>query len=197
MTHLCVRKSFTRMNESLLDKSDIWAQKTLIHVCERLPHERDKSHIWAQKNQKTYVWKTRQVTHVSFDSLTRDWLTPDMCESWHTYRSWLVSFICVTGLVRAQQTLIHMCDWPRAQKTLIHTRERLLGTRPVFWPLPHIQMSHVTHTNESCHWLSHGTHMTESCHTYDWVMSHIWLSHVTHCPYERDIRLVGLFCRSL
>ena len=35
-------------------------------------------------------------------------------------------------------------------------------------------MSHVTHTNESCHthewvmshtWMSHGTHMNESCHT--------------------------------
>jgi len=48
-------------------------------------------------------------------------------------------------------------------------------------------MSHVTHTNESCHtheWvmshtrMSHVTHTNESCHTHEWVMSHIWASHV-------------------
>ena len=29
-------------------------------------------------------------------------------------------------------------------------------------------------------WMSHVTHTNESCHTYEWVMSHIWMSHVTH-----------------
>jgi len=50
------------------------------------------------------------------------------------------------------------------------------------WVMSHIQMSHVTHMNVSCHlWLRlHVTHMNESCHTYEWVMSHIWMSHVTH-----------------
>jgi len=54
--------------------------------------------------------------------------------------------------------------------------------------MAHIWMSHVTHTNESCHtyewvmlhiWMSHGTHMNVSCHAYkyvaythEWVMSH-------------------------
>jgi len=33
------------------------------------------------------------------------------------------------------------------------------------WVTSHIQMSHVTHINESCH-------------TYDWVTSHMWMSHV-------------------
>ena len=35
-------------------------------------------------------------------------------------------------------------------------------------------MSHVTHTNESCH-----TYFG-SCHTYEWVMSHIWMGLVSH-----------------
>jgi len=56
-------------------------------------------------------------------------------------------------------------------------------------------MSHVTHTNESCHayeWvmsriqMSHVTHTNESCHAYEWVMprayvwviSHLCTSHV-------------------
>jgi hypothetical protein len=30
-------------------------------------------------------------------------------------------------------------------------------------------------------WLSHATHTNESCHTYDWVISHIWLRRVTRC----------------
>ena len=50
-------------------------------------------------------------------------------------------------------------------------------------------MSHVTHTNESCHTceyvMSHTYQVSywfvdESCHTSEWVMSHIWMSHVTH-----------------
>jgi len=53
---------------------------------------------------------------------------------------------------------------------------------------PHIQMSHVTHSNESCHtfkWVTFNvrvspvTHSNESCHTFQWVMSHVRMSHVT------------------
>ena len=55
--------------------------------------------------------------------------------------------------------------------------------------MSHIWVSHVSHTNESCHtyeWvmshirMSHVTHMHESCHTYAWVMSHIWMGHVAY-----------------
>jgi len=38
------------------------------------------------------------------------------------------------------------------------------------WVMSRIRMSHVTHTNESCH-------------TYEWVVSHLWRSHIA---YERD-----------
>ena len=50
-------------------------------------------------------------------------------------------------------------------------------------------ISHVTHTDESCHphervmspiRTSHVTHTNESCHPYKWVMSPIRTSHVTH-----------------
>jgi len=53
-------------------------------------------------------------------------------------------------------------------------------------------LSHVTHTNESCHTyervtshMSHVTHMNESRHTCESVTSHIWwvmsrVCHVTH-----------------
>jgi len=50
-------------------------------------------------------------------------------------------------------------------------------------------MSHVTHTNDSCHthewvmsrtWMSLVTHISETCHTYECVMWHIWMSRVTH-----------------
>jgi len=40
----------------------------------------------------------------------------------------------------------------------------------------HISMSHVTHTNESCHtykWVMTNIHTNESWHIYEWVMSHI------------------------
>jgi len=72
----------------------------------------------------------------------------------------------------------------------------------------HIWMSHVAHTNESCHtnervmshkWVSHVARMNksyctnerlacinESCHPHDRVMLHIWMSDVTHavCLYR-------------
>jgi len=32
--------------------------------------------------------------------------------------------------------------------------------------------------------MSHVTHTNESCHTYEWVMSHIWMSHVTRMMNE-------------
>jgi len=53
----------------------------------------------------------------------------------------------------------------------------------------HIQMSHVAHTNESCHtykWvmsriqMSHVAHTNESCRAYKWVVSHVQMSHVAH-----------------
>ena len=66
----------------------------------------------------------------------------------------------------------------------------------------HIQISHVTHTNESCHtcecvtWLSLHTWLNELCHTYacvtchtnEGVMSHVWMSHVTRTNISRDDR---------
>ena len=44
-----------------------------------------------------------------------------------------------------------------------------------------IQMSHVTHTNESCHTYEWVMSHIWMCHnSYKWVMSHIWMSHVTY-----------------
>jgi len=42
------------------------------------------------------------------------------------------------------------------------------------WVTSHIQMSHVTHVNESCHTYEWGmSHILKK----KWVMSHIWMSH--------------------
>jgi len=55
--------------------------------------------------------------------------------------------------------------------------------------MSHVRMSHVTHTNVSCHTyecvmshiqMSHVTRTNVSCHTYKWVMSHVRMCHVTH-----------------
>ena len=62
------------------------------------------------------------------------------------------------------------------------------------WVMSHIQISNVTHMNESCIWMSHSEHISVSDHTYECVMSHtwmrqfadtnqpchIWMSHSTH-----------------
>jgi len=62
------------------------------------------------------------------------------------------------------------------------------------WVMSHIQISNVTHMNESCIWMSHSEHISVSDHTYECVMSHtwmrqfadtnqpchIWMSHGTH-----------------
>jgi len=66
---------------------------------------------------------------------------------------------------------------------------RFGSTGPVHeWVIPHVWMSHVTHSNESRHtyecvmahtWMSHVTRMNESYHTYEGFLSHIWVSHVT------------------
>jgi len=65
-------------------------------------------------------------------------------------------------------------------------------------------MSHVTHTNESCHTWSDSSgrpeltsifsvsiYINKSCHRYEWVMSHTWMSHVTHmnelCIYSVSV----------
>ena len=54
--------------------------------------------------------------------------------------------------------------------------------------MSHVQMSHVTRPNESCHayegdvtrvWMHMCGHMNEACHTYQCVISHTWISHVT------------------
>jgi len=70
-------------------------------------------------------------------------------------------------------------------------------------------MSHVAHTNESCHtyewvvpqiWTRQVIHMNGSCHTYEWVMAHIWMSHVTHtnetCLIYEWVRHVTRICPS-
>ena len=63
------------------------------------------------------------------------------------------------------------------------------------WVMSHIWMSHVTHTNTSCHTdrfpriaggmrsggnRAHATHTNELCHAYEWVMSPTWLCYITH-----------------
>jgi len=58
-----------------------------------------------------------------------------------------------------------------------------------------LQMSHVTHMNEShiyewvmSHtWMSHATHMNESCHTHEWVMPHTWMRHDIHAATATSI----------
>ena len=69
------------------------------------------------------------------------------------------------------------------------TYEQVVSYITYEWVMSHIRMSHVTHTNESCHtyeWvvshirMSHVTHMSESCLISEQVMSHIWTSHVSH-----------------
>jgi len=61
------------------------------------------------------------------------------------------------------------------------------------WAMVGLQMSHVTHVNESCHsrechaydpvkaciWMRQVTHM-KSCHAYECVMTHTWNSHITN-----------------
>jgi len=66
------------------------------------------------------------------------------------------------------------------------------------WVMSQIQMSHVTHPNESCHiykWvMSHITmrHLTPTCeswHTYKWVIWHVQMSHFPHVNKSRQTYL--------
>jgi len=83
-----------------------------------------------------------------------------------------------------------------------HINEARHAYERIVW---HIWVSHLTHINKQCHaplqphshlltakgfvQMSHVTHMNESYRTYEWVMSHIWTSHVTDLDSLRHSRV--------
>ena len=80
-----------------------------------------------------------------------------------------------------EHIVITMCEWNMSHTYVVKS---------------HIRISHVTHTNESCHtykWVV-GTHVNESCHTYEWVMSHVWMSHVTRMHESCHVRSYTQAC---
>jgi len=77
----------------------------------------------------------------------------------------------------------HTCEWVTSHIWMSHVRHTNESCHTCeSWVMSHMCMSHVTHANESCHtdeWVM-SYFVNESCHTYGWVLSHIWKSHVTH-----------------
>ena len=72
--------------------------------------------------------------------------------------------------------------------------------------MSNVWISHVTHTNGSCHRCSstRSCNITnESCHTYERVMSHIWIRHFTHmdepfhwCPSPSPCNTTNESCQT-
>jgi len=142
-----------------------------------------------QYRDHTYAWVTSQIrmshgTHMN--------------ESWHTYEYNVSVWFRLAQQYRDYTYTYESClryEWVMAHAwrshgtygSEIHVSDVPL-LRAILRVMSHISMSHVTHTNESCHtyewvmsyiWMSHVTHMSESCHAHEWVMSHIRMGHGT------------------
>jgi len=86
-----------------------------------------------------------------------------------------------THLPRQKWVMAHDDVTRHKKRVMSHCTSELSHTYK--WVMPHIQMSHVTHTNESYP-------------TYKWVMSHIQMSHVTHITRQNILHVINESCHS-
>jgi len=113
-------------------------------------------------------------------------------ESCHTYEC-VMSHVRMSHVTHTNEMLpsvAHVTRYITHMNASLCTYESDAAVRMLSWDISRYtcDMTHVTHTDESCHtyewvmsqvWIGHVTHTNESCLTYEWVMSHVRMSHVT------------------
>jgi len=166
MSHIWM-SHVTHMNESCHTYEWVMSHIWMGHVT----HTNESCHT---ESCHTYEWVMShigmsRVTHRNESCHTYKRVMSHIGMSHVTQRNESASFLGVTSHERVPtyEYVEHIYTYKSIRLYSCET----LSRRTREWVKSHIWMSHVTHTNESCH-------IYESCHTYEWVMSHIWKSHI-------------------